>query len=119
MKNLLITGFDAFGGENINPSWESVKLINEKTANFNVTKLQIPTVFGKASEIVVKKAEEKILTTLNSINNKTAKSSIDVFYLTNKLYRHNYKYYEEYKNNLLQVINYEYNVNFHSQQIKK
>ena len=58
MKNLLITGFDAFGGENINPSWESVKLINEKTANFNVTKLQIPTVFGKASEIVVKKAEE-------------------------------------------------------------
>ena len=30
MKNLLITGFDAFGGENINPSWESVKLINEK-----------------------------------------------------------------------------------------
>ena len=28
MKKLLITGFDPFGGEKINPAWEAVKLLS-------------------------------------------------------------------------------------------
>lgn len=31
MKKLLITGFDPFGGENINPSWEAVKELDRKS----------------------------------------------------------------------------------------
>ena len=53
MKKLLITGFDAFGGETINPSWESVKRLPEKIGDFAITKLQIPTAFTKGSQKVL------------------------------------------------------------------
>lgn len=58
MKNLLITGFDPFGGEKINPAWEAVKLLPDTIGDYRLTKLEIPTVFGKAAETVLKKAEE-------------------------------------------------------------
>ena len=58
MKNLLITGFDPFGGEKINPAWEAVKLLPDTIEDYRLTKLEIPTVFGKAAETVLKKAEE-------------------------------------------------------------
>jgi len=56
MKKLLITGFDPFGGENINPSWEAVKRLPDAIDEMEITKLQIPTVFGKAFECVLKEA---------------------------------------------------------------
>ena len=56
-KKLLITGFDPFGGESINPSWEAVKLLPDKICDFEITKLQIPTVFGKAAKEVITAAE--------------------------------------------------------------
>ena len=58
MQKLLITGFDAFGGAGINPSWEAVKLLPDQIADFEVHKLEIPTVFGFAAETVIAKAEE-------------------------------------------------------------
>lgn len=50
MKKLLITGFDPFGGESINPAWEAVKLLNDVIGDFALTKLEIPTVFSLAAE---------------------------------------------------------------------
>ena len=58
MKKLLITGFDPFGGERINPSWEAVKLLPETIGEYTLTKLQIPTVFGQAAEKVLTAAKE-------------------------------------------------------------
>jgi pyroglutamyl-peptidase len=58
MKKLLITGFDPFGGETINPSWEAVKLLPEQIGNFVLCKLQVPTVFGLAAEKALEKAAE-------------------------------------------------------------
>ena len=58
MKKLLITGFDPFGGESINPSWEAVRLLPKTIGDFELCKLQIPTVFTLAAETVLKKAEE-------------------------------------------------------------
>ena len=58
MKKLLITGFDPFGGERINPSWEAVKLLPETIGEYALTKLQIPTVFGQAAEKVLTAAKE-------------------------------------------------------------
>ena len=51
--NLLITGFDPFGGAVINPAWEAVRLLPDQIGQFRLQKLQIPTVFGKAGETVL------------------------------------------------------------------
>ena len=56
-RKLLITGFDPFGGATINPAWEAVKLLPDQIADFEVHKLEIPTVFGLAPETVLAKAE--------------------------------------------------------------
>ncbi len=57
MKKLLITGFDPFGGESINPSWEAVKALPDKIGKTALIKLQIPTLYGKAAEKVLATAE--------------------------------------------------------------
>lgn len=56
---LLITGFDPFGGESINPAWEAVKGISDKVGSVDVVKLQIPTVFKKATEVLLEEAEKQ------------------------------------------------------------
>ena len=58
LKKLLITGFEPFGGEKINPSWEAVKLLPDEIGNFSLTKIEVPVVFGKAADTVIEKAEE-------------------------------------------------------------
>ncbi|MGN1307989.1 MAG: pyroglutamyl-peptidase I [Faecousia sp.] len=57
-KRLLITGFESFGGETVNPSWEAVRLLPEAVGAYRLTKLQIPTVFGQAAETVLTAARE-------------------------------------------------------------
>lgn len=57
-RKLLITGFDPFGGASINPAWEAVKLLPDTVGDFELCKLEIPTVFGLAPETVIKKAEQ-------------------------------------------------------------
>ena len=53
MKQLLITGFDPFGGQPVNPSWEAVKALPDRIGPYALTKLQIPTVFALAAEQVL------------------------------------------------------------------
>lgn len=57
-KKILITGFDPFGGERINPSWEAVLKLPDQVGKYALTKLQIPTEFGRAAACVLKKAYE-------------------------------------------------------------
>lgn len=58
MKKLLITGFEPFGGEQINPSWEAVSSLSEEINGYTVTKLRLPVVFGDAARIVLDSAKE-------------------------------------------------------------
>ena len=58
MKKLLITGFDPFDGASINPSWEAVKLLPDRIGDYEIHKLQIPTVFALAPRTVLDKAEK-------------------------------------------------------------
>ena len=56
-RKLLITGFDPFGKDTINPSWEAVQRLPDVVGDFALCKLQIPTVFGKAANCVLQQAE--------------------------------------------------------------
>lgn len=58
MKKLLISGFDPFGGERINPSFEAVKLLPDVIGEYELTKIELPTVFGRAAEIMIEKIAE-------------------------------------------------------------
>lgn len=58
---VLVTGFDPFGGESVNPAWEAVKVLAGQTvAGAEVVAYQVPTVFGKSVQTAVDAiAEEK------------------------------------------------------------
>ena len=55
---ILVSGFDPFGGEKINPAIESVKLLPDEIKGAKIIKLEIPTVVRKS----LKKLEEVIET---------------------------------------------------------
>ena len=49
---VLVTGFDPFGGDKINPAFEAVKLLPEKVAGAEIVKEEVPTVYGKCGEVL-------------------------------------------------------------------
>ncbi len=56
MKQLLITGFDPFGGAAENPSWQAVEALPDKIGEYSLRKLPIPTIFGQAGQTVLSEA---------------------------------------------------------------
>lgn len=56
---LLLTGFDPFGGELINPAWEAVKRVSDKVGDVEVVKLMVPTVFYKSIDTVAAAIEKE------------------------------------------------------------
>lgn len=55
---ILVTGFDPFGGEKINPAIESVKNLPDKILNAEIIKLEIPTVVDKSVDKIRAKIED-------------------------------------------------------------
>lgn len=49
---ILLTGFEPFGGESVNPAKEAVKLVKEEIKGAQIVKCYVPVVFGKAIETV-------------------------------------------------------------------
>ena len=58
MKKLLITGFEPFGGQTVNPSWQSVLALENQIGDYILTKLEIPTAFKKGAQKILEKAKE-------------------------------------------------------------
>jgi pyroglutamyl-peptidase I (EC:3.4.19.3). Cysteine peptidase. MEROPS family C15 len=56
---VLVTGFDPFGGEKVNPAFEAVKRLEDDIAGAQIVKVEIPTVFKKSIEILDRKIEEE------------------------------------------------------------
>lgn len=49
---VLVTGFDPFNKDTVNPSWEAVKLLKDEIAGAKIVKLQVPTVFHKSIQVI-------------------------------------------------------------------
>ena len=56
---LLLTAFDPFGGEKINPALEAVMLVQNRIDGVDIVKLEVPTVFGKSVKIVGEAIEKE------------------------------------------------------------
>jgi pyroglutamyl-peptidase len=52
MMTILVTGFEPFGGEAVNPSWEAVMRLNRDTADVRVECLLVPTTYAESIGIV-------------------------------------------------------------------
>ena len=55
---ILVTGFDPFGGEKVNPALEAVKSLPSKIRGAEIAWVEIPTVFYKASEVLEAEIEK-------------------------------------------------------------
>lgn len=61
---ILVTGFDPFGGESVNPAYEAVKLLPDVIGRAEIFKLEIPTVFslsGPAVEEGIRKYQPDVV----------------------------------------------------------
>ena len=48
---ILVTGFDPFGQDTMNPAIEAVKRLPDTISGAEIIKLEIPTVFNKSAEV--------------------------------------------------------------------
>ncbi len=56
---VLVTGFDPFGGEKVNPAYEAVKKLSRNIEGAEIVKIEIPTVFGKSIKVLEKAIEKE------------------------------------------------------------
>lgn len=56
---VLVTGFDPFGGEAINPAYEAILKMKDKIEDHEIVKLEIPTVFKKSIDVLDKAMMEE------------------------------------------------------------
>lgn len=49
---ILLTAFEPFGGEAINPALEAVNLVADKIGEADIVKLTVPTVFQKSAAVI-------------------------------------------------------------------
>ena len=54
---ILLTAFDPFGGESINPAQEVAAALPERIGGAEIIKLWIPTAFGQASDTIIQAME--------------------------------------------------------------
>lgn len=55
---ILVTGFDPFDHDTVNPAIEAVKLLPDEIAGAEIIKLEIPTVFHKSAQVIREKMVE-------------------------------------------------------------
>lgn len=64
---ILVTGFEPFGGEKINSSWEAVRVLPEELGGSAIIKVQLPVSFWRVRELlprlIVKEKPDLVLLT--------------------------------------------------------
>lgn len=56
--NILVTAFDPFGGESVNPAQQAVERLDDVIGGATLHKLIVPTVFGRAAELTVEEMDK-------------------------------------------------------------
>ena len=54
---ILVTGFDPFGGERINPAFEVINALSNEIEDVQIIKLEVPTAFYTSIERTIKEIE--------------------------------------------------------------
>lgn len=75
---ILVTGFDPFGTESINPAIESVKRLNDEIAGAEIIKLEIPTVRHKSLQVIKEAIKQYDPDVILSIGQAGGRSDITV-----------------------------------------
>jgi len=53
VQTVLLTGFEPFNGESVNPAWEAVRALDSWTGDgYAIASRQLPCVFGRAGEVL-------------------------------------------------------------------
>ncbi|MGL4873398.1 MAG: pyroglutamyl-peptidase I [Clostridium sp.] len=73
---VLVTGFDPFGGEKINPAQEAVLRVRDEINGAEVVKVIIPTVMERSLEVIEKSVEEHRPDVVISIGQATGRFGI-------------------------------------------
>ena len=58
MMKILVTGFDPFGGESVNPSWMAVEKLTDTVPGADIIKRSLPVVWFKALDLLESYIEE-------------------------------------------------------------
>lgn len=75
---ILVTGFDPFGGEKINPALETIKRLPDTILGTQIIKLEIPTVVGKSLAKITEAVEKENPDVVLSIGQAGGRSEITV-----------------------------------------
>ena len=75
---ILVTGFDPFGGEKINPALETIKRLPDAILGAQIIKLEIPTVVGKSLAKITEAVEKENPDVVLSIGQAGGRSEITV-----------------------------------------
>lgn len=75
---ILVTGFDPFGGDSINPAIEAVKRLPDNIGEAEIIKMEIPTVFHKSINVIEKAIIEHNPDVILSIGQAGGRADITV-----------------------------------------
>ena len=75
---ILVTGFDPFGGEKVNPALETIKLLPAEILGTKIIKLEIPTVIGKSLAKITAAVEQENPDVVLSIGQAGGRADISV-----------------------------------------
>lgn len=75
MKKVLITGFEPFGGESINPSWEVAKILAKQP---HIDAVQLPCVFDRSLDVLREKIQAFQPDVVICIGQAGGRSSIEI-----------------------------------------
>ena len=85
---ILITGFEPFGGESINPSWEAVKLLPDSIDGHEVVRKMLPCVFVKAGDVLMQMENDELAGTVFQLESDIQPYQEDMLYTkTHKQYK--------------------------------